>query len=118
VAADGSAADLGRDVGTLSRLVDSWELSLRAGNEAPRTLETYLDSAYQLVGFLDAAGMPSAAAAIRREHVEALLADLAVKRKPSTVSVRFRAAAAVPLARRRGRDQRLSDGSDVAAHSF
>jgi hypothetical protein len=43
----------------LEDLLDSFELSLRAGNKAPRTLEVYGDSLRQLIEFLKQAGAPT-----------------------------------------------------------
>jgi site-specific recombinase XerD len=69
----------------------SWERSLRASRRAPKTRQNYLDAAGQLVEYLEEHGMPAAAAVVRREHVEAFLADLAETRSPSTVATRYRA---------------------------
>ncbi len=77
-------------LGDLGTLVESWDLSLRAANRSPKTREQYLESARQLVGFLAAAGMPTDAAKVRREHVEAYLADVAARHAPSTVQTRYK----------------------------
>ena len=64
---------------------------LRAGNKSPRTIETYLDAVDLFGRFLVERGMPSAVEAIRREHIEAWLVDLAERGKaPATVSNRYR----------------------------
>jgi site-specific recombinase XerD len=64
---------------------------LQAANKSPRTIESYAESAAQLVGFLRAKGMPLSAGSIRREHIEAYLRDLAAAgRKPATVALRYR----------------------------
>lgn len=64
---------------------------LRAGNKAPRTIETYLDAVDLFGRFLAAQGMPTAVGAIRREHIEAWLVDLADRgQAPATVSNRYR----------------------------
>ena len=44
-----------------------------------------------MLAYLQAAGMPTDADNVRREHVEAYLADLSDQRAPATVSNRFRA---------------------------
>lgn len=73
-------------------LLRSYELSLRAGNKAPRTLEVYSDSIHQFVAFLRRVGAPTDATRVSREHVELFESDLfAQGRKPATVSVRHRA---------------------------
>lgn len=73
-------------------LLRSWELSLRASNKSPRTLEAYGDSVRQFAAYLQAAGMPTDASRLTREHVESFEAHLFEEgRKPATVSVRHRA---------------------------
>ena len=59
-------------VGDLASLVPSWARSLRATNRSPKTLTTYVGAANQLIAFLASRGMPTDAAKVRREHVEAL----------------------------------------------
>jgi site-specific recombinase XerD len=64
---------------------------LQAEHKSPRTVESYVDSANQLGTFLAANGMPIHAPAIRREHVEAYLVDLAARgRSPATAALRYR----------------------------
>lgn len=77
-------------VGELSRLLRSFQTSLRASNKAPRTIETYSAAIDQFVAYLTTAGMPTTASSIRREHVEAFLADLLTRVKPATANNRFR----------------------------
>lgn len=76
--------------GSLAVLAVSWERSLRAERKSPKTIANYLDAARQLREYLEAAGMPTEAASLRREHVEAFLVDLAARRSASTVATRFR----------------------------
>lgn len=79
-------------VGELRAYRRSFERSLKAANRSDRTVETYLDALDQLCGFLERQGMPTAAAAVTREHVEAYLVELLdLGRAPATVSNRFRA---------------------------
>jgi Phage integrase, N-terminal SAM-like domain len=79
-------------VGDLTAHRRSFERSLRAGNKSPRTVETYLDALDQLCAFLAGRGMPTAAEAVTREHIEAYLVELLdLGRAPATVSNRFRA---------------------------
>ena len=53
-------------VGDLTALVASFERTLRATNKSPRTIDTYMEAADQLIGFLRRAGMPTEAARITR----------------------------------------------------
>jgi site-specific recombinase XerD len=78
-------ADLG-----LEDLLPSWARSLKARNRSPRTAQSYLESATQLLAYLRRAGMPTTAAKLTREHIEAFLADLQGQVKPGTVAVRYR----------------------------
>jgi site-specific recombinase XerD len=76
--------------GDLRELVPSWDRSLRAARRSAKTRKNYLEAAGQLLAYLEAQGMPTQAAAVRREHVEAYLADLADVRSASTVATRYR----------------------------
>ncbi|HEX3426066.1 MAG TPA: phage integrase N-terminal SAM-like domain-containing protein, partial [Acidimicrobiales bacterium] len=80
-------------VGDLAVLVPSWARSLRATNRSPKTLTTYLGAANQLIAFLVASGMPTEAAKIRRQHVEAFIEDVLSRCRPATASNRYRALA-------------------------
>jgi len=76
----------------LDVLADSFELSLRAGNKAPRTIDVYLDSLRQLSAFLRSAGMPTDVDRLAREHIEMFEVQLQERGlKPTTISVRHRA---------------------------
>ena len=74
----------------LEDLLPSWARSLQARNRSPRTVQSYLESAEQLITYLRRAGMPTVATKLTREHVEAFLADLQGKVKPGSVAVRYR----------------------------
>jgi site-specific recombinase XerD len=74
----------------LGALISSWERSLRAERKSPKTLRNYLDSAEQLLAFLDAHAMPTDVASIKREHVEWYLVDLGERLSASTVATRYR----------------------------
>ncbi len=76
---------------TLSQLTKSFELHLQAENKAPRTVKTYLESLAGLDRYLQGADMPTAIGSIRREHLDAFMADLNSRAKPTTASVRYRA---------------------------
>lgn len=53
----------------------SFARHLRAANLTPKTQRTYLDALAAFARFLTDAGIPTEGAAIRREHVEAFIAD-------------------------------------------
>lgn len=74
----------------IASLVDSFALHLRAGNRSPRTERGYLEAVRLFAAFLKARGMPQDLAGIRREHVEAWIADLLSKWRPATAANRFR----------------------------
>lgn len=64
---------------------------LHAERKSPRTVESYGESVDQLAAYLTAQGMPTAASKIRREHIEAFLADLSDRgRAAATVALRYR----------------------------
>ena len=71
-------------------LLPSWARSLQARNRSPRTIQSYLESAEQLIAYFRRAGMPTVATRLTREHIEAFLADLQGKVKPGSVAVRYR----------------------------
>ena len=75
---------------TVRELTADLELSLLAGNKSPATIRIYTTAVRQLADYLDRAGMPTAVANVRREHVEALLAALIAQGKSaSTAKTRF-----------------------------
>lgn len=78
------------DPGQLVDLLSSWELHLRAANLSPRTIQSYLEAAGQLVEHLANTGMPTTAAAVTREHVESYISTVLEQRKPSTAANRYR----------------------------
>jgi site-specific recombinase XerD len=78
-------------VGSVRRLARSWERSLRATNRSPKTQATYKEATDQLAKFLEANGMPTEVASIRREHVEAFIEDILGRRSPATAANRYRA---------------------------
>lgn len=79
------------EVGHITTLARSFRRSLLSENKAPRTVETYCDAVRLLADFLERIGMPVSVDAIRREHVEAFVADLLTRNKPATASNRYRA---------------------------
>lgn len=75
----------------LSEAIDDYRLSLHAAGKSTNTQSVYTLSLRYLDEFLAGRGMPRTLGAIRREHVEAWLADVRDKgRKPATVSVYYR----------------------------
>ena len=77
-------------VGDLAQLLPSWIRHLRAANLSDRTITSYQEAGLQLVTFLTASGMPTEATHVRREHVEAYLADVLTRHKPATAANRYR----------------------------
>lgn len=75
---------------TLNALRPSFRRFLDATNKSPRTIETYMDSLDGFLRFLAERGMPQAVGAVRREHIEAWVADILQRNKPATASVRYR----------------------------
>ncbi|HEX2275160.1 MAG TPA: tyrosine-type recombinase/integrase [Acidimicrobiales bacterium] len=80
-----------RDVGELATLIPSFERSLRAANKSPKTVKGYGEAARQLVAFLRDRGMPTAAAKVRREHIEVFMEHLLSRWRPATANNRYRA---------------------------
>ncbi len=72
-------------------LADSFKRSLLAENKSPRTVEAYMEAVQQLGAFLLRNGMPAEVGHVRREHIEAFIANLLARFKPATASNRFRA---------------------------
>jgi site-specific recombinase XerD len=77
-------------VSGIDRLVESFELSLHSRNRSPKTIKGYLEAARLFAAFLRDRGMPSRIDTIRREHVEAFIADQLERWTPSTAATRYR----------------------------
>ena len=76
---------------TIDAAIDSYRLSLRAGNKSPATIKTYLAALASFSRFLASHAMPRVLRAIRREHVEAFIVSLQdAGQRPATVSVAYR----------------------------
>lgn len=58
----------------LRTLLPDWRTSLKARNVAPRTIDSYLASANQMIAWLAEQGMPTTTTGVKREHIEAWLA--------------------------------------------
>jgi site-specific recombinase XerD len=76
---------------SVADLTRSWRLSLEARNLSPRTVVGYLESLRLFDDFLADRAMPRAVASIAREHVEAFIADVLDRAKPSTAQTRHKA---------------------------
>jgi site-specific recombinase XerD len=70
-------------------LLASWLRHLRTA-VSENTLDVYESGVRQLHDYLAAQGMPLAVAHVKREHVEAFIADVAARRKPATAAARYR----------------------------
>jgi site-specific recombinase XerD len=77
------------DVGDIRALAESWRISLQAHNLSPKTIGTYTESLESFIAFVTEHGMPTLAASVTREHVDAWLADLATQWRPATVRNRY-----------------------------
>jgi site-specific recombinase XerD len=75
--------------GDLDLNLASWTRHLRAENLSPATVVTYTQSVSRLAEFLEAQAMPLDVGHIRREHIEAFLANLLERFKPATAANRF-----------------------------
>jgi site-specific recombinase XerC len=64
--------------------------SLRAENVSPNTILAYCGAVERLAEYLTVNRLPTDVAAIRREHVEAFIADALERFKPTTANHRFR----------------------------
>ena len=83
-------------------------------HEATKTARIYLDALDNLIRHLESQGMPTAARAVRREHVESYLAARRDNVAPSTLSLEYRALVQFfKWAARGGRDRAQPDGEDA-----
>lgn len=81
---------LNADIDALTGLLDDWRVHLKARNVADSTIDSYRRCAVSLIKFLDGNGMPSTAAGVAREHIEAYLARLTEVVAPATVAKHYR----------------------------
>jgi hypothetical protein len=67
----------------------SFRRTLEAENKSPRTIETYTDAVRLLATYCQAHGAPLLAGELRREHVQAFIADqlAAGSRRPRTTAI-------------------------------
>jgi len=80
----------GTAIDDLALLLPDWRTHLRARNVAPTTIASYLTVGDNLLGYLRQAGMPTAASAVTRDHLEAFLADLVDRLAAATVAKHYR----------------------------
>jgi site-specific recombinase XerD len=75
---------------TIADLAPSFRRHLEAENKSGRTVQVYLESLNALERFLIAEDLPTEVGTVRREHIEAFVADLLTHAKATTASVRYR----------------------------
>ena len=75
---------------TIESTRDYWVLHLKSEHRAERTISTYLNALRRLDEFLADRGMPRELRAVRREHLEAWIADMLERNQAGTVSIAFR----------------------------
>jgi site-specific recombinase XerD len=68
----------------------SFRRTLEAENKSPRTIEAYTDAVRLLATYCQAHGAPMLAGELRREHVQAFIADQLARWKPTTAHNRYR----------------------------
>ncbi len=76
---------------TIADLAPSFRRHLEAENKSGRTVQVYLESLNALDRYLIAEDLPTEVGSLRREHLEAFVADLLTRAKATTASVRYRA---------------------------
>jgi integrase/recombinase XerC len=76
--------------GHLLVLNRSFRRTLEAENKSPRTTEAYTDAVRLLAAYCQAYGHPVFAGELRREHVQAFIADQLARWKPATAHNRYR----------------------------
>ena len=74
---------------TIADLAIDFDLMLAAQNKSAATRKVYRSAVTQLAAFLAERGMPTDAVNVRREHVEAFIAELLARRSASTAKTRY-----------------------------
>jgi len=82
-----------QQIGDLEALLGSWRRHLRARALSASTVRTYTDAVKRMADHLAEHGMPTEAAKVRREHVEAFIEDQLARWKAATVALQYRACA-------------------------
>jgi site-specific recombinase XerD len=84
-------SDVQASWGDLRTLASSFRRTLQAENKSKQTIKIYSSAVERFVEFLAYSGMPTAAASVTREHVEAFLVHLhEMGRAPNTVATYYR----------------------------
>jgi len=78
------------DIDDIRTLLPDWKRHLRAKNRTKETIASYERCGLSLAEYLVAQGMPTLVGSIRREHVEAFLADLLERVSPATTAKHYR----------------------------
>jgi hypothetical protein len=76
--------------GHLLVLNRSFRRTLEAENKSSRTIEAYTDAVRLLATYLQAHGRPLLAGELKREHIQAFIADQLARWKPATAHNRYR----------------------------
>jgi site-specific recombinase XerD len=68
----------------------SFRRTLEAENKSARTMQAYTDAVRLLAAYCQAHGQPLLAGELRRDHIQAFIADQLVRWKPATAHNRYR----------------------------
>jgi site-specific recombinase XerD len=77
--------------GEADEYLESWDRRLRARNRSEKTIRGYRETVQPFLQFLRCHEMPTAVGEVKREHVEAFIADQLVRWKPTTALTRHQA---------------------------
>jgi site-specific recombinase XerD len=79
-----------KDPDDLEQLLPDWSRHLRAANLSPGTIDSYSRVGRDLLAHLQRNGMPTAAGAVTREHLETYLGQMLDRVAPATVAKHYR----------------------------
>ena len=96
--------------GEVDENLESWGRRLRARNRSEKTIRGYGETVQLFLQFLRGHEMPTVVGEVKREHVEAFIADQLARWKPTTALTRHQALAVLPLPRGRRGVDRFADG--------
>ena len=77
--------------GEVDEYLESWGRRLRARNRSEKTIRGYGETVQLFLQFLRCHDMPTAVGEVKREHVEAFIADQLARWKPTTALTRHQA---------------------------
>jgi len=77
--------------GEVDEYLESWGRRLRARNRSEKTIRGYGETVQVFLQFLHCHDMPTAVGEVKREHVEAFIADQLARWKPTTALTRHQA---------------------------